>query len=118
MVARDSDLLASLNLIGLVSDTHGLIRPEAFDALRGSELIVHCGDIGDPAVLEALGTVAPVRAIRGNNDKGAWASGLPTYDVVEVGAHSIYVLHNLSELDSIRMALASPRSSTVTLTSL
>ena len=92
-------MLASLHLVGLVSDTHGLIRPEALDALRDSDLIVHCGDTGDPAVLEALGTLAPVRAIRGNNDKGAWASGLPTNDVVEVGTHTIYVLHDLAELE-------------------
>jgi putative phosphoesterase len=83
----------------VVSDTHGLIRPEALDALRDSELIIHCGDIGSPAVLEVLGNLAPVRAIRGNNDKGAWASSLPTYDVVEVGTHAIYVVHNLSGLD-------------------
>lgn len=88
----------SLHLVGLISDTHGLIRSEALDALRDSDLIVHCGDIGDPAVLEALGTLAPVRAVRGNNDKGAWASGLPTNDIVEVGTHTIYVLHNLSDL--------------------
>jgi putative phosphoesterase len=88
-----------LHRVGLVSDTHGLIRPEALDALRDSDLIIHCGDVGDPAVLDALRTLAPVRAIRGNNDKGAWARGLPTYDVVEVGSHAIYVLHNLAELD-------------------
>ena len=73
--------------------------PEALDALRNSDLIVHCGDIGDPAVLVALRKLAPVRAIRDNNDKGAWAPSLPTCDVVEVGTHLIYVLHNLSELD-------------------
>jgi uncharacterized protein len=89
----------SLHRVGLISDTHGLMRPEALDALRDSDLIIHCGDVGDSAVLEALGTLAPVRAIRGNNDKGAWASSLPTYDVVEVGSQSIYVLHNLVELD-------------------
>jgi putative phosphoesterase len=87
------------HLVGLISDTHGLIRPEALDALRKSDLIVHCGDIGDPAVLVALRKLAPVRAIRGNNDTGAWASSLPTCDVVKVGTHVIYVLHNLSELD-------------------
>jgi uncharacterized protein len=75
------------------------MRPEALDALRDSDLIIHCGDIGDSAVLETLRTLAPVRAIRGNNDKGAWASSIPTYDVVEVGSQSIYVLHNLAELD-------------------
>jgi putative phosphoesterase len=93
------DVSDPLHRVGLISDTHGLIRPEALDALRDSELIIHCGDIGDSAVLEALRTLAPVRAIRGNNDKGAWASSLPTCDVVEVGSHKIYVLHNLAELD-------------------
>lgn len=88
-----------IHRIGLVSDTHGLIRPEALDALRTSDLIIHCGDVGDSAVLEALRTLAPVRAVRGNNDKGAWACALPAYDVVEVGSHAIYVLHNLAELD-------------------
>jgi uncharacterized protein len=88
-----------LHLVGLISDTHGLIRPEALVALRNADLIIHCGDVGDPAVLDALRTLAPVRAIRGNNDKGAWARSLPTDDVVEVGSHVIYVLHNLAELD-------------------
>jgi uncharacterized protein len=86
-------------IVGLVSDTHGLLRPEALDALRGSDLIVHCGDVGDPAVLEGLAAIAPVRAVRGNNDKGRWAANLPTCDVVEVADHSIYVIHDLSELD-------------------
>jgi uncharacterized protein len=76
-----------------------MIRPEALDVLRDSELIIHCGDIGDPAVLGTLRTLAPVRAIRGNNDQGAWARSLPTHDVVEIGSHAIYVLHNLVELD-------------------
>jgi len=75
------------------------MRPEALDALRDSDLIIHCGDIGDSAILEALRTLAPVRAIRGNNDKGAWACAIPAYEVVEVGRHAIYVLHNLAELD-------------------
>jgi hypothetical protein len=85
--------------VGLISDTHGLIRSEALDALRGSEIIIHCGDIGDASVLDALRNIAPVRAIRGNNDKGAWARGIPSTDVVEVGGHAIYVLHILAELD-------------------
>lgn len=93
---------SSPHLVGLISDTHGLIRPEALDALRESDIIIHCGDIGSPAVLEALRGIAPVRAIRGNIDKGEWAAGLPTSDVVELGSHSIYVLHNLTELTSIR----------------
>jgi putative phosphoesterase len=89
----------SLHRVGLISDTHGLMRPEALATLRDSDLIIHCGDIGDSAVLEVLQTLAPVRAIRGNNDKGAWASSLPACDVVEVGSHKIYVLHNLADLD-------------------
>ena len=89
----------SLHRVGLVSDTHGLIRPGALDALRDSDLIIHCGDVGDSAVLEVLQTLAPVRAIRGNNDKGGWACSLPACDLVEVGSHKIYVLHNLADLD-------------------
>jgi Tat protein secretion system quality control protein TatD with DNase activity len=68
---------ASPHFVGLISDTHGLIRPEALDALRDSDVIIHCGDIGDPAVLDALRTIEPVRAVRGNNDMGAWACSLP-----------------------------------------
>jgi putative phosphoesterase len=86
-------------LLGLISDTHGLMRPEALDALRRSDLIIHAGDVGDPAVLQALANIAPLRAIRGNNDRGAWAASLPATEVVELGSHSIYVLHNLAELD-------------------
>ena len=93
------DMSDPLHRVGLISDTHGLIRPAALDALRDSELIIHCGDIGDLAVLEALRTLSPVRAIRGNNDKGVWARSLPTYDLVEVGGTAIYVIHNLAELD-------------------
>jgi len=88
-----------IHRVGLISDTHGLIRPAVLDALRDSELIIHCGDIGDATVLKALRTLSPVRAIRGNNDKGVWARSLPTHDVVEIGGHAIYVLHDLAELD-------------------
>jgi len=91
--------LTSCARIGLISDTHGLIRPEALEALRGSDLIIHCGDVGDPVVLEMLRTLAPVRAIRGNNDRGRWANRLPPQDLVEIGNHAILVLHNLAELD-------------------
>ena len=87
------------NIVGLISDTHGLIRPEALDALRGSDLIIHCGDVGNPAVLDTLRRIAPVRAVRGNNDVGAWARGLPSSDMVKIGSHKIYLLHNLSEFD-------------------
>jgi putative phosphoesterase len=86
-------------LVGVISDTHGLLRPEAVEALKGSELIVHAGDIGGPEVIEALRAVAPVVAVRGNNDRGRWAEEFPPYDVAEVGATYLYVLHDLKELD-------------------
>jgi putative phosphoesterase len=86
-------------LIGIISDTHGLVRPQAIDALRGVELILHAGDIGDATVLEALRDIAPVVAVRGNNDKGEWAENLPHWEVVEVGAVFVYMLHDLNEMD-------------------
>lgn len=86
-------------LIGIVSDTHGLVRPELIDALRGVDLILHAGDVGNSQVLEALNRIAPVVAVRGNNDKGEWAEGLPHWEVVEVGAVTIYMLHDLKEID-------------------
>lgn len=85
--------------IGLIADTHGLVRPAAVVALEACELIVHAGDIGGPQVLATLGKVAPVRAVRGNNDRGDWADGLPADDVVEAGGLLLYVLHDRSELD-------------------
>lgn len=85
--------------VGVISDTHGLLRPEAVEALKGSELIVHAGDIGGPEVIEALRAIAPVVAVRGNNDRGSWAEEFPAYDVVEVNAAYVYVLHDLKELD-------------------
>jgi hypothetical protein len=87
------------NFIGVISDTHGLVRPEAIDALRGADMILHAGDVGNPQVLEALNDIAPVVAVRGNNDKGAWAEELPHWEVVEIGAISIYMLHDLKEID-------------------
>ncbi|HLZ42103.1 MAG TPA: metallophosphoesterase family protein [Candidatus Sulfotelmatobacter sp.] len=86
-------------LIGVISDTHGLLRPEALEALRGSRHIIHAGDVGDPEILDQLATIAPVTAIRGNVDKGAWARKLPGTEVVELGGISIYVLHDLAQLD-------------------
>ena len=86
-------------IIGVISDTHGLLRPEALAALRGSDYIIHAGDIGDPAILTQLGKLAPVTAIRGNVDRDAWASKIPGTNVLEVGGVSIYILHNLNELD-------------------
>ena len=85
--------------IGVISDTHGLLRPEALAALRGSHYIIHAGDIGDPAILQKLAEIAPVTAIRGNVDRDAWARKIPATDVLEVGGISIYILHNLNELD-------------------
>ena len=85
--------------VGVISDTHGLVRPEAIAALRGSDLIVHAGDVGKPEVLEELRKIAPTIAVRGNNDKGPWVDSLPLTKVVEVGPHFFYVLHELSDLD-------------------
>ena len=85
--------------IGLISDTHGLMRPEALIALRGSDLIIHAGDVDSPEIIELLRALAPVVAVRGNIDKGAWGSRLPVRAVVEAGPAKIYVLHDLAELD-------------------
>lgn len=85
--------------IGIISDTHGLLRAEAVAALRGVELIIHAGDVGDHEILAALGDVAPVVAVRGNVDTEPWAMKLPLTEVVEAGGAAIYVLHNLQELD-------------------
>jgi uncharacterized protein len=93
-----SELLL-LRYIGVISDTHGLLRPQALAALRGSELIIHAGDVGDPTILAALGKIAPVSAVRGNIDRGAWARDLPARQIVRLEQHSIFVLHDLSELD-------------------
>ncbi len=84
--------------IGVISDTHGLLRPEAVAFLRGSDFIVHAGDIGDPAVLKQLGAIAPVTAVRGNNDQGRWAEAIRETEVLQVEATSIYVIHDLAEL--------------------
>lgn len=86
-------------LVGVISDTHGHLRPEGLKAFESADLIIHAGDIGKPAVLEALRRVAPVYAVRGNMDAGGWARELPERKVVEVGAVLIYVLHDLYDLD-------------------
>jgi putative phosphoesterase len=85
--------------IGVISDTHGLVRPEALRALAGADLIVHAGDVGGPEVLEALRAVAPVVAVRGNNDRGRWAATLSETEVIETDGRSLYVLHDVKELD-------------------
>ena len=85
--------------VGLISDTHGLLRPEAISALRGSDHIIHAGDIGAAEILEELTKLAPVTAIRGNIDKAAWARSLPETEVLEAGGISIYILHDLAQLD-------------------
>lgn len=86
-------------MIGVISDTHGLLRPEAIEALRGSEHIIHAGDVGSPEILEELAKIAPVTAVRGNADKGAWSRKLQDTQVLELGGISIYVLHDLAQLD-------------------
>ena len=84
--------------IGLVSDTHGLLRPEALAFLHGCDHIVHGGDIGNAAILEALARLAPLTAVRGNNDKGDWAGALPDTAVLKAGGIRLYALHNLAQL--------------------
>ncbi len=84
---------------GVISDTHGLLRPEAVKALEGVDMIIHAGDIGKPEILEALRAIAPVVAVRGNNDTGEWALTLPETEVVEVGRIALYVLHDVHALD-------------------
>jgi len=86
-------------LIGLISDTHGLLRPEAVAALGRSELIVHAGDVGKPEILQELERIAPVVAVRGNVDTAGWAAKLPETAVAETAGGLIYILHDLSALD-------------------
>jgi len=86
-------------LIGLISDTHGLLREEALRALRGTELIIHAGDVGKPEILDRLKNLAPLVAVRGNVDKGDWAMQLPLTQVTEADGATLYVLHDLQQLD-------------------
>ena len=85
--------------IGIISDTHGLLRPEAIEQLAGSDHIIHAGDIGDPEVIEGLRRIAPTTAIRGNIDVGTWAKDYPDTQLVVLGGRAFYVLHNLKEID-------------------
>lgn len=86
-------------LIGVVSDTHGLLRPEALEALAGAKLLIHAGDIGSPDILPALARLAPVEGVRGNVDTEAWARAIPETTVVEIQGRTLYVLHDLKQLD-------------------
>lgn len=86
-------------MIGLISDTHGLLRQEALAALNGSDLIIHAGDIGAPNIIEQLRAVAAVVAVRGNIDTGPWASKLPVTATVEARSARIYILHDIHQLD-------------------
>jgi hypothetical protein len=85
--------------VGLISDTHGLLRPEAVSRLRGCKLIIHGGDIGGPEILDELASLAPITAVRGNNDAGAWAQRLKETELIRVGGMLLYVIHNLKEME-------------------
>jgi hypothetical protein len=85
--------------VGVISDTHGLLRPQAIEFLRRCDLIVHAGDLGDPDILHTLESIAPTVAVRGNVDRGSWARALPLKDLVEACGKLLYVIHNLDELD-------------------
>ena len=86
-------------IVGVISDTHGKLRQEAVEALRGVDRILHAGDVGAPHILEALARIAPVTAIRGNVDIQPWAQSLPETELMEIAGMSIYMLHDLSKLD-------------------
>ena len=85
--------------VGVISDTHGLLRPEAVEALRGSDYIIHGGDVGDPGILVELAAIAPLTVVRGNVDRGAWARELPESNALQIDSMVIYVVHDLSRLD-------------------
>jgi putative phosphoesterase len=92
-------MAARVHTLGVIADTHGLVRPQALAALAGVERIVHAGDIGGPGVLAALERVAPVTAVRGNNDRGDWAAAIPETEVVQIGGVALYLLHDVHALD-------------------
>ncbi|MFZ1906308.1 MAG: metallophosphoesterase family protein [Steroidobacteraceae bacterium] len=85
--------------IGVISDTHGLLRPEAREFLRGCNHIIHAGDVGSENVLRELSVIAPVTVVRGNNDRGPWATALPETELVQFGELFVYVIHDLAQLD-------------------
>ena len=86
-------------VVGIISDTHGLMRPQAVAALRGCDLIIHAGDVGNPDVIKELAGIAPTHVVRGNIDTGSWAAGLPMTELVEVGERRFFVLHQIAQLD-------------------
>ena len=85
--------------VGVVSDTHGLLRPQVIDAFSGVDMILHAGDIGDPEVLESLTAVAPVFAVRGNNDREEWALDIPETRIVPIGDIRVYMIHDVKEME-------------------
>jgi uncharacterized protein len=85
--------------VGIISDTHGLLRPEAAAFLRGSDFLLHAGDIGGAEILKSLAAIAPITAVRGNNDRGPWAASIRETEVLAVEEVSIYVIHDLAQLD-------------------
>jgi hypothetical protein len=91
--------MGDARIVGLISDTHGLLRKAALTALQGCDLIIHAGDVGKPEIIDELRSVAPVVAVRGNIDNGSWASALPMTAVAEAGPALIYVLHDVEQLD-------------------
>jgi len=98
MVIRRKQIEIEKGIIGVISDTHGLVRPEAMAALQGVELIIHAGDIGKPEVLETLNEIAPVLAIRGNNDREAWARDIPDVLNLVINGFNLQVIHNVHDI--------------------
>jgi putative phosphoesterase len=90
--------LTPTTIVGVISDTHGLLRPEVPEVLRGVNLILHAGDIGNPEVLESLGSIAPVIAVRGNNDQGPWAKRIPDFQIVPIGPIFVYMVHDVKTM--------------------
>jgi uncharacterized protein len=94
-----AEVLPNMKTIGVISDTHGLLRPEAIEVLDGVDLILHAGDVGSRPIIDALQALAPVRAIRGNVDRGIWADGLSETEIVEIDDQLVYVLHDIGQLN-------------------
>ncbi|UCE79330.1 MAG: metallophosphoesterase family protein [Nitrospiraceae bacterium] len=92
--------LKGTHTVGIISDTHGLLRPEAFEALKAVNLIIHAGDVGSPSVIDDLKAIAPVIAVRGNMDRDPWAADLPVREIIELEHGLLYVAHDLSRLES------------------